>query len=327
MGFGIWSLEFLIGVPPNTHLRHWRHRDTNSRMIGNCRHPHGKGCRHRTEAAPRGAFTLIELLVVIAIIAILAAMLLPVLAKAKDEARRIVCINNQKQLILTWAMYPGDHGERLVLNGGEVTGPARPYTWVYGGNHGDADTLTNRNYLVAQDYALFAPYLRTVDPYKCPGDRSTWYVPGKGYVLMLRSYGMNCYMGTPPINVQTPLFYPGNASSALYVNYREYLKTSEITAAGPANRFVFIDVNPASICTPGFGVDMDTDQWVHYPSTFHRNLGVLSYADGRVESRKWLDPRTRKGIPAGSSQYIPHNDASPGNQDLVWLRTKTTTRR
>jgi prepilin-type N-terminal cleavage/methylation domain-containing protein len=292
-------------------------------MTGNCRNPNGKGCCDVSTS--RGAFTLIELLVVIAIIAILAAMLLPVLAKAKDEARRIVCINNEKQLILTWAMYPGDHAERLVLNGGEGT-IQRPCTWVYGGNHGDTQTLTNVNYLIAQDYALFAPYLRVVDPYKCPADRSTWPVPGKGNVFMLRSYAMNCYVGTPPGNVQTPLF-SGSTTAALYANYREYLKTSEIAAAGPANRFVFIDVNPASICTPGFGVDMDTDQWVHYPSTFHRNLGVLAYADGRAETRKWLDPRTRKGIPPGSSNYIPHDDPSSGNQDLYWLRTKTTTRR
>src|SRR5205814_630230 len=136
--------------------------------------------------------------------------------------------------------------------------------------------------------------------------------------------------GTPTVNVQSPLFPPWSSPlspTPLYLNYREFLKTSEIIANQPANRFVFIDVNPASICTPGFGVDMDTDEWIHYPSTFHRGLGVLSYADGRVESRKWVDARTRKGIPPGASQFIPHGDSSPGNQDLVWLRTKTTVHR
>ena len=292
-------------------------------MNGNCRNPTGKACGQSPRTPNGQAFTLIELLVVIAIIAILAALLLPVLAKAKDEARRIVCINNEKQLILTWAMYPADNGERLVLNGGEGSN-LRPYSWVYGGNHGDAQTLLNLQYLIGADYALFAPYLRAVDPYKCPADRSLWPVGGKD-VLELRSYGMNCYVGTPPANVQTPLF-SGASSASLYVNYRVYLKTSQLVADSPANRFVFIDVNPASICTPGFGVDMDSDQWVHYPSTFHRNLGVLAFADGRVEGHKWLDARTRKGIPPGQ-QYIPHNDPSPGNQDLIWLRSRTTARK
>jgi hypothetical protein len=242
-------------------------------------------------------------------------MLLPALARAKDEARRIQCISNQKQMILAWAMYPGDNRERLALNGGEVTANPKPYTWVYGGNHGDAQTLLNTGYLVGSDYALFAAYLKNVAIYKCPGDRSLWPINGQK-VFELRSYAMNCYMGTPAANVQSPI--------SLNANYRSYLLTSQISVSSPGNRFVFIDVNPASICTPAFGVDMTGDDWVHYPSAFHRKKGVLSYADGRIESRKWKDPRTDKGIPPGA-QYIPHGDPSPGNQDLYWLRTQTTT--
>jgi len=189
--------------------------------------------------------------------------------------------------------------------------------WVYGGNHGDAQTLVNVQYLVGADYALFAPYLKTAQQYKCPADRSTWPVNGRR-VQELRSYALNVYVGTPRDNVVRPL----SINSA----FRVFMKSSDIAANQPANRFIFIDANPASICTPGFGVDMTSDQFVHYPSALHRNLGVLAFADSHVESHKWLDSRTRVGLAAGANR-IQHNESSPGNRDLTWIRERTTVRK
>jgi hypothetical protein len=172
-------------------------------------------------------------------------------------------------------------------------------------------------YLVGANYALFASVLASVQPYKCPADRSLWSIGGRK-VNELRSYSMNCYVATPPANLMAPI--------ELNAAYRVYRKSTDLANNLPANRFVFADVNPASICTPAFGVDMSLQTFVHYPSSLHGGLGVVSFADSHVESHKWLDARTRKGLPSGQL-YIQHHDSSPNNQDLRWIGDRTTSRK
>ena len=250
---------------------------------------------------------------VIAIIAVLASLLLPVLAKAKDQAWKIQCINNEKQLIVAWNLYSADNLESLAPNGGGAAGTSA-FLWVQGSNHGDQQTLVNTQYLVSARYALFAPYIRSVSIYKCPADRLSWTIGGKR-VSELRSYSMNSYVGTGPKNAQEPI--------SLNPAYRIYLKSSALASDLPAMRHLFIDVNPSSICTPGFGVEMLIDNFIHYPSALHRGMGVVSYADGHAEPHKWLDARTRKTANV-AGDHIPHEDPSPNNPDIRWIRERTT---
>jgi prepilin-type N-terminal cleavage/methylation domain-containing protein len=283
-----------------------------------------KVCRPAGNVFSARAFTLVELLVVITIIAVLSALLLPALAGAKVQAARIQCVGNEKQMILAWTIYTGDNNERLVLNGGDPsTTSTSAHLWVHGGNHGAPDTLTNAQYLVGDKFALFAPIIRNERIYKCPADRSLWPVWNARVTLVteIRSYAMNGFIGAASGGRMSPFTNYGN-----YDSYKIHLKSSQLAADGPVNRFVFMDVNPASICTPAFGVDMSLASWIHYPSDLHRQRGVLAFGDGHVEAHRWVDPRTMLHL-AGGSAYIPHGAYSINNPDLNWIAERTTSKK
>jgi prepilin-type N-terminal cleavage/methylation domain-containing protein/prepilin-type processing-associated H-X9-DG protein len=253
-------------------------------------------------------FTLIELLVVIAIIGILAALLLPSLARAKSAAKRVQCTNNQKQLATTWAMYAGDNSDWLASDGQNDPPNPNRKLWVQGCFYHVVDN-TNFTLILDPKYALFGNYIQTRNVYLCPTDRDYVVINNQRYPR-LRSYAMNCYLG-----------WTGPWDNRLSTSFSMFTKQAQITSALPGGVFLFQDVCPDSICWPYFGVEMTEDSFFNFPNSSHSRGGVISFADGHVDHHKWVDQRT---ITAYSAAYHNHHDVSPHNQDIAWLRARTT---
>jgi prepilin-type N-terminal cleavage/methylation domain-containing protein/prepilin-type processing-associated H-X9-DG protein len=280
----------------------------------------------------QGGFTLIELLVVIAIIAILAAMLLPALTKAKVKTQGISCMNNHRQLMLAWRMYAEDNRDGLLYATADPGSQYAPYSWVQGVL--DFNPANVSNWDVNQDIKKSPMWQycgNSVGIWKCPADQSA-VVPASGpfagqTVPRVRSMAMSIWVGGWKDK-------DGNVSDAgcSGPEWRVYSKLSDMANPGPARTWVLLDeredrINYGNAFTDMTGYPDQSSQWrfhFDYPGSYHNRACGFSFADGHAEIKRWRDDRTMPPIQKGgawnATTYVP----SPRNQDIFWMQDRST---
>ncbi len=268
---------------------------------------------------------MIELLVVIAIIAILAAMLLPSLARAKLKAQGIQCMNNGKQMMVVWRLYvednsdkvpsawggPGDWmpGNSMDWFGSPVRDGANSYNW-------DPETLKR---------SPLWPYCgNSFGIWRCPADNAYPCIPQAGPFKgqsMPRVRSMSMLSWFNGIDADDPSL--GGAG------WLKYQRLSQVLKPGPSMTILFLDercdsINDGEWCTSMYGFPDAPAQWklIDFPASYHGGAGGVSFVDGHSEIHKWKDPRTIPPV----GQVFRLNIPSANNLDVYWTMERSTRR-
>jgi prepilin-type N-terminal cleavage/methylation domain-containing protein/prepilin-type processing-associated H-X9-DG protein len=255
-------------------------------------------------------FTLIELLVVIAIIAILAAMLLPALAKAKTKAQGIMCLDNTKQLTLAWRLYSDDNSDKLLgCQDGMPNG--RP-NWMSGGLDFSSNPV---NWDINQDVTVSPMWVYTGKSaaiFKCPADQAMVQV-GQKKLPRVRSNSMSQVFGF--------------GSWLTAANWWTYDKASTIIL--PVKTFLLVDEHPDSINDAAFATQSDNAdkpagaQIIDFPASYHNGACGFSFCDGHSEIHKWIGSKIK--APVRYNDYLQLNvPAGDSWQDVWWMAQNAT---
>jgi len=282
----------------------------------------------RTSALAKGAsgkaFTLIELLVVIAIIAILSAILLPVLSQAKGRAQAILCLNNTRQLTLGWQLYADDFEGRLPYNlVMTANGPRTNLNWV--NNVMTWDLSSDNTNTATLTEASLGPFVSQATAiYHCPSDHALSAAQSAaGWDGRIRSYSMNAMVG----NAGDASANGSNINNPGYVQFFKIIQIPQ-----PTEIFVFLDEHPDTI-DDGYFLDKATEyassstyggpgysdaEWLDLPATYHNNATAFSFADGHSELHRWVVPSTIYPIQP-DVPYIPIDIAANQRTDFDWI--------